>query len=91
MVSINENTFIYTGVLIDYQLGKDGTLELLMITKAQRKLVTGNNNGAYKDILGNYLVLKYCDLVNLNFSFIQFDETLDVNGNIIAVLPRIIK
>lgn len=90
LVNINDNTFIYTGILIDYQLGKDGTLDLLIITKAQRKLVTGNDNGDYKDIRGNYLILKYSDLINVNFSFIQFDETLDTHGNIIEVSPRII-
>jgi len=90
LVSVDGNTFIYTGVLIDYQLGKDGTLDLLIITKAQRKKVTGNNTGTYKDISGNYLVLKYSDLLNLNFSFIQFDETLDANGNIVAVQARMI-
>ena len=90
LVNINDNTFIYTGILIDYQLGKDGTLDLLIITKAQRKLVTGNDNGDYKDIRGNYLILKYSDLINVNFSFIQFDETLDNSGNITGVIPRII-
>jgi hypothetical protein len=90
LVSIDGNTFIYTGILLDYQLGKDGTLDLLIISKAQRKMVTGNNSGTYKDISGNYLVLKYSDLLNLNFSFIQFDETLDNNGNITAVQARII-
>lgn len=90
LININEQTFIYTGILVDYELGRDGSLELITITQAQRKLVTGNNNGDYKDIRGNYLVLKYSDLININLSFIQFDEIIDQNGNITGVTARLL-
>lgn len=89
LIKINEQTFIYTGILVDYELGKDGSLELITITQAQRKLVTGNDNGDYKDIRGNYLVLKYSDLININLSFIQFDEIIE-NGNITGVTARLL-
>lgn len=88
LINIGEQTFIYTGILVDYELGKDGTLDLLTISQVQRKLVTGNDNGDYKDIRGNYLILKYSDLININFSFIQFDEVLDHSGNITGVTAR---
>ncbi len=90
LININEQTFIYTGILVDYELGKDGSLDLITITQAQRKLVTGNDNGDYKDIRGNYLVLKYSDLININLSFIQFDEIIDQNGNITGVTARLL-
>lgn len=91
LININQQTFIYTGILVDYELGKDGTLELITITQAQRKLVTGNDNGDYKDIRGNYLVLKYSELININLSFIQFDEIMDENGHIKGVTARLLK
>ncbi len=91
LININDQTFIYTGILIDYELGKDGSLELITITQVQRKLVTGNDNGNYKDIRGNYLILKYSDLVNLNFTFIQFDESYDESENLIGVTARLIR
>jgi hypothetical protein len=91
LVNYNGVSYIYTGVLVDYQLGKDGTLDLIVITKAQRKEISRRNSISYKDIPGNYLVLKYSDLLNLNFTFIQLDVTLDENENIVAVEPRIIK
>lgn len=91
LVKVNEKTYIYTGTLVDYQLGKDGTLDLLIIKKAQRKEVTGEDSASYKNISGHYLVLKYADLLNLNFSFIQFDETYDEQGNVTAVVPRMIR
>lgn len=71
LVSINDITYIYTGILVDYNLGKEGTLDLLLIKDAQRKKVNGKNNGEYKDIDGHIIALKYCDLINVNFSFIQ--------------------
>lgn len=90
LVNINGQTHIYTGILIDYQLGKDGTLELLIITKAQRKLVTQDENEDYRDIRGNYLILKYADLINVNLSFIQIEPFLNEDGEITDVLPRLI-
>lgn len=91
LVQINDLTYIYTGFLVDYQLGKDGTLDLLIISNAQRKVITGNDNTDYKDIKGNFIVLKYCDLININFSFIQLDTEIDTDNNIIGVTPRLIE
>ncbi|MEO4005514.1 hypothetical protein [Flavobacterium sp. CAU 1735] len=71
LVSINGTTYIYTGILVDYNLGKDGTLDLLLIKDAQRKNISEENDGQYKDIDGHIIALKYCDLININFSFIQ--------------------
>lgn len=90
LVNINNQTFIYTGILIDYQLGKDGTLDLLIITKAQRKLVSVGNEEDYRDIRGNYLVLKYSDLINVNLSFIQIEPSVNDTGEITEVELRLI-
>ena len=90
LVNINNQTFIYTGLLIDYQLGKDGTLDLLIITKAQRKLINVDTEEDYKDIRGNYLVLKYSDLININLSFIQIEPSVNDTGEITEVKLRLI-
>lgn len=99
LVNINDETFIYRGVLMDYQLGKDGTLDLIIISEAQRKILSQNQSQStnnpqttnqYKDIKGNYLILKYSDLINLNLSFIQINTTYDANGNVVSVQPHII-
>ncbi|RYY24526.1 MAG: hypothetical protein EOO04_12955 [Chitinophagaceae bacterium] len=89
LVIVNGETYIYTGVLMDYQLGKDGTLDLIIINEAQRKPLNEPND-LYKDIRGNYLVLKYADLLNLNFSFIQLDTAIDEEGNV-SIHPRVIE
>ncbi len=91
LIKINDQTFIYTGILLDFELGKDGTIDFITITKAQRKLVTGNDSGSYKDIKGNLLVLKYSDLLNINYSFIQLEEEYDDNGEITSITTRLIK
>ncbi len=91
LITINEKTFIYTGILIDYHLAKDGGLDLLIIDKAQRKLIGGDPEEIYKDIIGNYLILKYSNIINLNLSFIQLQENIDSNGNIVSFDARIIE
>ncbi|MCP1300955.1 hypothetical protein NK356_17400 [Chryseobacterium sp. S0630] len=90
LVNVNDQTFIYKGVLADYQLAKDGGLDLLILTNAQRKLIS-DSRGSYKDIKGNYIILKYSDLINLNLTFIQLDETFDSSGNLISVVARTIQ
>lgn len=90
LVNVNDQTFIYKGVLVDYQLAKDGGLDLLIVTNAQRKLIS-DPSGSYKDIKGNYIILKYSDLINLNLTFIQLDETFDNSGNLISVVARTIQ
>ncbi|WPO92517.1 hypothetical protein [Chryseobacterium sp. HR92] len=89
LVNVNEQTFIYRGVLADYQLARDGGLDLLIVTNAQRKLIS-DQSGIYKDIKGNYIILKYSDLINLNLTFIQLDETFDASGNLVSVIARTI-
>jgi hypothetical protein len=90
LVNVNDQTYIYKGVLADYQLARDGGLDLLIVTNAQRKLIS-DPTGTYKDIKGNYIILKYSDLINLNLTFIQLDETLDSSGNLISVVARTIQ
>lgn len=90
LVNVNNETFIYKGILADYQLAKDGGLDLLIVTNAQRKLIS-DPSSSYKDIKGNYIILKYSDLINLNLTFIQLDETFDSSGNLISVVARTIQ
>lgn len=84
LVSINDITYIYTGILVDYSLGKDGSLDLLIIKDAQRKRINEEHNNEYRDIDGHIIALKYCDLININFSFIQVlynEEILESSRN----------
>ena len=74
LLTLGEHSYIYTGILVDYELSSDGGLELLYIKNAQRKFISEENSTEYKDIDGHIIILKYDNIVNLNLSFIQATE-----------------
>jgi hypothetical protein len=77
IIAVGEELFVYTGMLVDYELSEDGNLNLIYITNAARKPI---DEETYKDINGHTLILKYENIINLNLIFIQTEE--DENGNI---------
>lgn len=77
IVAVGEEVFVYTGMLVDYELSEDGNLDLIYITEAARKPI---DEELYKEINGHTLILKYENIINLNLVFIQTEE--DENGNI---------
>jgi hypothetical protein len=77
IVAVGQDVFVYTGMLVDYELSEDGNLNLIYIKEAARKPI---DEEVYKDINGHTLVLKYENIINLNLIFIQTKE--DSNGNI---------
>lgn len=74
LLTLGEHSYIYTGILVDYELSSDGGLDLLYIKNAQRKFISEENTTEYKDIDGHIIILKYDNIVNLNLSFIQVSE-----------------
>lgn len=72
--TLGEHSYIYTGILVDYELSVDGGLELLYLKNAQRKFISEENLTEYKDIDGHITVLKYENIINLNLSFIEVVE-----------------
>lgn len=79
LLIIGEHTCIYTGILVDYELSIDGSLDLIYLKNAQRKFVINGSNSEYKDIDGHIIILKYENIINLNLSFIQVEELDDDN------------
>lgn|SRR5690606_15446437 len=77
LLTLGEHSYIYTGILVDYELSTDGGLELLYIKNAQRKFISEKNSTKYKDIDGHIIILKYDNIINLNLSFIQVVELED--------------
>jgi hypothetical protein len=77
IVAVGEEVFVYTGMLVDYELSEDGNLDLIYITEAARKPI---DEEIYKEINGHTLILKYENIINLNLVFIQTEE--DESGNI---------
>ncbi|MEW7279369.1 hypothetical protein ABW636_12315 [Aquimarina sp. 2201CG1-2-11] len=88
ITEINGESFIYDGILVDYELSNEGGLETISITNAQRRKLSDDSeiskNGKRKDnsnkyypISGHILVLKYCELKNLNFTYLTLDHKKD--------------
>ncbi len=71
LVDVGDKPILYTGVLVDYELARDGGLDLLYLKFPQRKVL--DSKCGFKEIEGNTLVLKYNEIINLNFSFIQVE------------------
>lgn len=64
---------LYNGILVDYELGENGGLDLLYIKNAKKKSIDSDE---FEDINGNILILKYENIVNINYSYflLEYDE-----------------
>lgn len=96
IVELQEHSYLYDGILVDYELSNSGGLETISIANAQRRKVSGDskitkkgnkkdNSHEYYPITGHILVLKYSTLKNLNFSY----YTLDSKNS--AYIPRMVE
>ena len=77
IVSVGENVFTYSGILVDYELSDEGNLDLIYIKDASKKII---NRKVFTEISGHTLILKYQNIINLNLIFIQTEEKQ--NGDI---------
>lgn len=89
LLVVGEEAFIYTGILVDYELSNEGGLDLLYLRDAQRKKVNATSetktidsigeDTEYHNISGHIIILKYQNIINLNLSFIQVEVSKDSN------------
>lgn len=69
-------TYLYEGLLLDFQLGEDGALDRLVLIEAERRLLTADRIGTsadddrFYDISGHYFILKYDQITTLNVSYL---------------------
>lgn len=96
VIEINGNSYLYDGILVDYELNGNNGLETVSLTNAQRRKLNddsiiskkGNkkdNSKKYYPIGGHLIVLKYSELKNLNFTYL----TLDNHGD--SLTPRLVE
>jgi hypothetical protein len=94
LVNVGNTPLVYSGALVDYELSKDGSLDLLYLKNVKKKVLSLTNqetaNNDFRDIDGNMLILKYQNIVNLSISFIAMDIAVDEGGNT-TVNPRLIR
>lgn len=94
IVEINDESYLYDGILVDYELSNDGGLNYINLTGAQRrnikndsKITEGSkedNSDKYYPIKGHTLLLKYSEIKNLNFTY----YTLSYNPEKQEFTPR---
>lgn len=88
IVQIGSESYLYDGILVDYNLSSDGGLETISLSNTKRRNLSDdskiNNKGKKEDnsskyypITGHILVLKYSEIKNLNFKYL----TLEVDEN----------
>ena len=88
VVVISGDPYLYDGILVDYELSKNGGLETISLSNSKRRKLSDDsgmtkagkkkdNNAKYYPINGHILILKYDELKNLNFTYL----TLDSNKN----------
>lgn len=98
VVEINNESYIYDGILVDYELSQDGGLDTISLTNAQRRNLKDDaeitkegkakdNLSSYYPIDGHVLVLKYREIKNLNFTY----YTLEYDSNDEELIPRIVE
>jgi len=88
LVETGEGTLIYDGILVDYELSKDGGLETIMLKEVERRFLKddpqqssqGNNTNSYYDIPGHVLSISNSEILNINFSYYKLIQTGDSYG-----------
>lgn len=77
---ISGTPYIFDGVLDDYFFDDNGSLDRLIIIAAQRRPLSHDKNGKeyneerFYPIDGDYFVLKYSEIINLNVQYIKLDS-----------------
>lgn len=79
LVETKEGSLLYEGILVHYELSKDGGLDYIGLKQVQRRFLkddqglSGGTPKHYK-IPGNLMLLKYSEIRNLNFTYYTLDE-----------------
>src|SRR3989344_2465154 len=78
LVQTKEGTLIYEGMLVDYELSDKLGLEAITLKEARRRYLQddfSNKGKKHYNIPGHVIILKYSDIINLNFSYFKLDVT----------------
>ena len=71
-----EKRYLYTGNLVDYQLGADNRLEYIVISSPSRQLVREKEDEAIvkKQITSEYFVIPFSEILNINVRYLYLEE-----------------
>ncbi|VAW46246.1 hypothetical protein MNBD_GAMMA03-1428 [hydrothermal vent metagenome] len=79
-----DDAYLYDGILVDYELSKDGGLETITLKNCERRLLKSDcdipvegeksKNPNKYPIDGHMLLFKYDEIKNINFSYYKLQE-----------------
>lgn len=85
VVEFKEGSFLYSGLLDDYQVNADGQLDRLMLVQAQRRRLESDRrfdadqgtfvdeSGRFYPIAGDVFVLRYDEIKTLNVTYLSLE------------------
>src|SRR5882757_1783767 len=83
VVDVAGSAILYTGFLVEYFVGLDGTLDRLVLENVaprpfeRDKASDKVNEGRFYPIDGDYFVLRYSEAITLNVLYSKIEETTD--------------
>lgn len=77
LINVDNKTILYSGLLDAYHLTKEsGGLDYIYLTDARKKYMDDNKSNEWEKIDGNYFVIPFSKVINLNISYYSL-ETLE--------------
>lgn len=77
LVNTSDGSYLYDGILVDYELSHDGGLDNISIKEVQRRKLSDDQKKDYYVIPGHIMIIPYSTIININFSFYKLEEVLD--------------
>ena len=87
LVKSDQGTIIYTGILADYVLSKDGGIDRIYLTNVKRRYLrddklnqpqeNNDNDGRYYHLPGQFFIIPYTQIVNLHITYYKIEVTDD--------------
>ncbi len=77
LVETDSGSMLYQGSLADYELSKNQELEHIALIGTKRKFMNGTDDTHLHTIKGNLVVLPYCHIKNLNFTYFKWIQQED--------------
>ncbi len=88
LVETSDGSYLYDGILVDYELSQSGGLDTISLAQTERRKLSNDKkksknsqeeiqNSSHYQIEGHLLLLKYHEIKNLNFTYYTLDEAED--------------
>jgi hypothetical protein len=73
MINSGKDTYLYTGVLDDFYLNTDGSLDRIVLTEVFRRPLKNNSHKSQGVELGvDRMIIKYDEVINLTLDYLSF-------------------